>query len=73
MRCKVDVVNTSPAPGQPVEVMHGSNAPLLGRIIQTQMERIKSGQPVTETISLEDAVPGETDSVSPLTVFPSRE
>ena len=39
--------------------MHGSNAPLLGKIIQTQMERLKSGQPVTEIIALEDAVPGE--------------
>ena len=44
--------------GQPVEVMHGSNAPLLGRIIQTQMERLNAGEPVTQTIALEDAVPG---------------
>ena len=44
--------------GQTVEVMHGSNAPLLGRIIQSQMERLKSGEPVTESISLDDAVPG---------------
>ena len=41
-----------------MEVMHGSNAPLLGRIIQSQMERLKSGEPVTESISLDDAVPG---------------
>ena len=39
--------------------MHGSNAPLLGKIIQTQMEKLKSGEPVPETIALEDAVPGE--------------
>ena len=39
--------------------MHGSNAPLLGRIIQNQMEKIKSGEPFAKSISLEDAVPGE--------------
>ena len=44
--------------GQTVEVMHGSNAPLLGRIIQNQMEKVKTGEPVTESIALEDAVPG---------------
>ena len=37
--------------------MHGSNAPLLGRIINQQMERLKAGDPVTEAIALEDAVP----------------
>ena len=42
-----------------IEVMHGSNAPLLGRIIQNQMEKIKSGEPFAKSISLEDAVPGE--------------
>ena len=46
-------------PGQPVDVMHGSNAPLLGRIIQQQMERLRTGDPVTQPISLDDAVPGE--------------
>ena len=34
--------------GQTVEVMHGSNAPLLGRIIQNQMERMKTGEPITQ-------------------------
>ena len=41
-----------------VQVMHGSNAPLLGRIIHENMDKLKSGDPVTETIALEDAVPG---------------
>ena len=44
--------------GQTVQVMHGSNAPLLGRIIQEQMVKLKSGDPVMDTISLDDAVPG---------------
>ena len=48
-----------PVPGQPVDVMHGSNAPLLGRIIQQQMERLRTGDPVTQPIDLDDAVPGE--------------
>ena len=39
--------------------MHGSNAPLLGRIIQQQMERLRTGDPVTQPIDLDDAVPGE--------------
>ena len=54
--------------GQPVEVMHGSNAPLLGRIIQTQMERLKAGEPVTQVIALEDAVPGNLSLSHILTV-----
>ena len=48
-----------PVAGQPVDVMHGSNAPLLGRIIQQQMERLRTGDPVTQPIDLDDAVPGE--------------
>ena len=44
--------------GQTVQVMHGSNAPLLGRIIHENMEKLKSGDPVSDTISLDDAVPG---------------
>ena len=34
--------------GQTVEVMHGSNAPLLGRIIQTLMEKLKSGESISQ-------------------------
>ena len=57
--CQIQFCCDSFSVGQPVDVMHGSNAPLLGKIIQTQMEKLKSGEPVTETIALEDAVPGE--------------
>ena len=34
--------------GQTVEVMHGSNAPLLGRIIQSLMEKLKSGESISQ-------------------------
>ena len=44
-------------PGQPVEVIHGSNAPLLGRIIGQHVERLRAGEPATQAIALEDAVP----------------
>ena len=37
--------------------MHGSNAPLLGRIITDEVKKIKDGEPSVEEISLEDAVP----------------
>ena len=37
--------------------MHGSNAPLLGRIIGQHVERLKAGEPATMAINLEDAVP----------------
>ena len=47
--------------GQTVQVMHGSNAPLLGRIIHEHMDKLKSGNPVVDTISLDDAVPGRQE------------
>ena len=56
-------------PGQTVQVMHGSNAPLLGRIIHEHMEKLKSGDPVVETISLDDAVPGRQDRPNMPNIF----
>lgn len=40
-----------------MQVMHGSNAPLLGRIIGQHMEKLRAGEPATQAIALEDAVP----------------
>ncbi len=48
------------ASGQPVAVVHGANAPLLGRMIQNEMykERMAlGGEMERKTITLEEAVP----------------
>ena len=59
--------------GQTVQVMHGSNAPLLGRIIHEHMDKLKSGNPVVDSISLDDAVPGEQGLSINLTILIGRE
>ena len=49
------------AGGDPVEVMHGANAPLLQRMIEKEMKKerqVLKGEAVRDIISLEDAVPG---------------
>lgn len=50
--------------GQPVAVVHGANAPLLGRMIHNEMfkERMAlSGEMERKTIALEDAVPSQNN------------
>ena len=50
------------AGGQPVTVMHGANAPLLQRMIETEMRKerqVLKGEAEREIISLEDAVPSK--------------
>jgi len=48
--------------GQPVAVVHGANAPLLGRMIQNEVfkERmVLRGEMERKTIQMEDAIPRE--------------
>ena len=48
--------------GEPVAVVHGANAPLLGRMIVSEMykeRRVMSGECERKTISLAEAVPSE--------------
>ncbi len=50
--------------GQPVAVVHGANAPLLGRMIQNEMfkERMAlSGEMERKVISIEEAVPSQSE------------
>ena len=50
------------AGGHPVTVMHGANAPLLQRMIETEMRKerqVLKGEAEREIISLEDAVPSK--------------
>ena len=50
------------ASGLPVAVCHGANAPLLGRMIQSEMRKermVMSGEMERQTIALSDAVPSE--------------
>ena len=54
------------AAGRPVAVCHGANAPLLGRMIQSEMRKersVMSGQAERKTIEFSDAVPSETERV----------
>ena len=53
------------ASGLPVAVCHGANAPLLGRMIQSEMQkerRVMSGEKERQTIEFGDAVPSENQS-----------
>lgn len=46
--------------GEPTGVVHGANAPLLGRMIQREMDRLKkvmNGEAQRQVIALEDCVP----------------
>eukprot|EP00094_Tigriopus_californicus_P012719 TCALIF_12295-PB protein Name:"Similar to NME9 Thioredoxin domain-containing protein 6 (Homo sapiens)" AED:0.00 eAED:0.00 QI:36/1/1/1/0.85/0.62/8/191/397 len=46
--------------GEPTGVVHGANAPLLGRMIQREMDRLKqvmNGEAQPQVIALEDCVP----------------